>query len=57
LGIRNLPLGSGAMELDGFDPRHDLMLQPLEVVERLRHRHVPKRRPDEQQRQPSPSAA
>src|ERR1700722_3156691 len=29
----------GAAELRGLDLRHDLFLQPLEVVERLRDRH------------------
>jgi len=42
----------GAAGLHGLDLRHDLLFQPLEVVERLRHRHVGERRPDEQHRQP-----
>jgi hypothetical protein len=42
----------GAAELHGLDLWHDLLLQPLEVVERLRHGHVLERRPDEQHRQP-----
>src|SRR5581483_4577959 len=39
----------GAAESHGLDLRHDLLLQPLEVVERLRDRYIGERRPEEQQ--------
>src|SRR5215475_3477644 len=37
---------------NGLDLRHDLLLQPLHVVERLRDRHVLEWRPEERHRQP-----
>src|SRR5499426_2284556 len=39
-------------ELHGVDLGHDLLLQPLQVVERLRDRHVLERRPEKRHRQP-----
>ena len=42
----------GAAELAGLDLRHDLLLQPLHVVERLRNRDIRERRPEEHHRQP-----
>ena len=38
--------------LRGFDLRHDLLLETLEVVQRLGDRHVRERRPQERHRQP-----
>src|SRR5262245_35643005 len=45
-------LSSLSPELHGVDPGHDLLLQPLEVVERLRNRHILERRPEKRHRQP-----
>src|SRR5262252_8736346 len=45
-------LSSLSPELHSVDPGHDLLLQPLEVVERLRNRHVLERRPEKRHRQP-----
>src|SRR5262245_36815838 len=47
------PPASLSPELHGVDLGHDLLLQPLEVIERLRHRHVLERRPEERHRQAS----
>ena len=43
-------LSSLRPELHGVDLGHDLLLQPLEVVEGLRNRHVLERRPEERHR-------
>src|SRR4029450_8192567 len=45
-------VSSRSPELHGVDLGHDLLLQPLEVVERLRNRHVLERRPEKRHRQP-----
>src|SRR4030095_2241405 len=42
-------VSSRSPELHGVDLGHDLLLQPLEVVERLRNRHVLERRPEKRQ--------
>src|SRR5262245_30771840 len=47
-----LGVSSLSPELRGVDLGHDLLLQPLEVVERLRHWHVLERRPEKRHRQP-----
>ena len=51
-GVYQVAQARAAQELRGLDLRHDLFLQPLEVVERLGDRHVRERRPDQQQVQP-----
>src|SRR5512147_630595 len=51
LNRMSVELSSGP-QLHGVNLGHDLLLQPLEVVERLRNRHVLERRPEKRHRQP-----